>query len=177
MPWGKRLRLSVAEKFWSNVDKTPGQGPAGDCWQWTGARRGSRVSKQSSTYYGGMHVGSKVMLAHRISYELAYGSIPTGLGVLHRCDNPACVRPSHLWAGNHLSNVRDAWSKGRGYIPRNPARGEASGSAKLTEEKVRSLRELHATGKYTFVLLGKRFNVTPPTAEAAIKRRTWGHIQ
>jgi hypothetical protein len=91
------------ERFWSKVRRHPT-----DCWEW----QGYRMNKG----YGSVHVkpgrGGKV-LAHRLAYEFANG--PVGdFYVLHKCDNPACVRPSHLFLGNQQDNIRDMHAKGRG---------------------------------------------------------------
>ena len=79
-------------RFWSKVDKSPGQGPKGDCWEWQGAK--------TDRGYGRIKDGKRMTLAHRLSFVMAYGALPHvpghhGACVLHRCDNPACVRPEH----------------------------------------------------------------------------------
>jgi hypothetical protein len=88
-----------AAPFWSRVDTS------GDCWEWQGAR----VSKG----YGSLAIEGRAATAHRRSWELTYGPIPTGMHVLHRCDNPPCVRPDHLWLGTNTENVYDSMAKGR----------------------------------------------------------------
>lgn len=93
----------LAKRFWPKVEKTE------HCWTWSGAknRRG----------YGWLHNGSrttrKPMRAHRASWEIHFGKIPDGLWVLHRCDNPPCVRPDHLFLGTRTDNMRDCAAKGR----------------------------------------------------------------
>lgn len=97
-----------AVKFWSKVDKKIS--PIG-CWLWTGA-----VNKKG---YGDFYLqrGKRIhVMAHRLSYEMSFGAIPHGLLACHRCDNPPCINPSHLFLGTHLDNVRDAVSKGRRQI-------------------------------------------------------------
>lgn len=76
-----------------------------DCWEWVGA-----VNNKG---YGYIHAKVGRFLAHRVSYELEYGPIPEGMCVLHKCDNPRCVRPSHLFLGTIADNNRDMMAKGR----------------------------------------------------------------
>lgn len=92
------------ERFWSLVNKEPGLGPDGDCWEWGG----SKVKG-----YGSFSHNSRTIQAHRFIWQLINGPIDDGFNVLHRCDNPACVRPSHLFLGTQGDNVRDCIRKGR----------------------------------------------------------------
>lgn len=75
------------------------------CWIWTGLLQKSG--------YGVIKRKQKAVRAHRAAYELYVGPIPTGLHVLHRCDNPPCVNPQHLFLGTHVDNMRDMEKKGR----------------------------------------------------------------
>lgn len=75
------------------------------CWLWKRARMGEG--------YGILKLKGVVCYAHRVVYELFHGRIPNGGLILHRCDTPACVRPSHLYAGDYSANMRDAWARGR----------------------------------------------------------------
>jgi hypothetical protein len=86
-------------KFWAKVRKAAG------CWEW--------IADRTAKGYGRKRWGSRVVLAHRLSWELANGPIPAGLSVCHHCDNPPCVRPSHLFLGTARENVRDMVQKGR----------------------------------------------------------------
>lgn len=87
------------ERFWSRVEKGP------DCWVWTGPR-GQRG-------YGQINVGGRTLRVHRVSWAMHHGD-PGELFVCHKCDNPPCVRPDHLFIGTHTDNMRDKISKGRG---------------------------------------------------------------
>src|SRR5215472_3524235 len=134
---GKRgQRGPAVERFWAAVTKTDG------CWiyQHVG-RRG----------YGKILVSGRHMRAHRFSWELHLGPIPDGMIVCHHCDNPACVRPDHLFVGTHANNTADKMQKGRHVVPivLNRARGERHHMTTITARDVRRIRKLYATGKYS----------------------------
>jgi hypothetical protein len=100
----KKPRGSLAERFWAKVQRGTG------CWEWTGA------VLNRAWPYGVIQRGQRgegTIVASRLSWELANGPISDGLWVLHRCDNPRCVRPSHLFLGTDSDNKRDMIAKGR----------------------------------------------------------------
>jgi len=94
------LTQSDIERFWSKVNKTE------SCWNWTAGIRGK-------CGYGAFRLNGRTISAHRISYEVEYGKIPDNSCVLHKCDNRICVRPSHLFLGTLLDNIKDMDNKGR----------------------------------------------------------------
>jgi len=144
---------------WVEVLVRPDLGP---CWEWRGDRdrRGyGRVSVQ----------GRKMRFAHRIAFR-EYVSDPAGLLVCHRCDNPPCVRPDHLFLGSQLDNMGDAAAKGRS------ARGESQGGHILTEDEVRSIRARYAPHKVTARMLAADYGVSPGTIRAVVSGRSWRHL-
>ena len=99
----------LEDRFWSKVLKTE------SCWLWKGATQGTGYGRIAR---GKRNEFPKPELAHRMSWELHNGPIPKGLIVLHRCDNPPCVKPSHLFVGTPKDNSDDKCSKGRQYVPK-----------------------------------------------------------
>jgi len=175
------------DHFWSKVHKTDG------CWLWTAGK--------FSTGYGQCHVRLWPMYAHRISWMISnQRNIPYGLFVLHRCDNPPCVNPDHLFLGTQLDNRRDSVAKGRtakgerhgtrtkpesvhrgdNHIfrlhPERHARGQNTPRCKLTETIVREIRCKHETGTISCAQLGRDYGVTKQSILALIHRRTWSYI-
>ena len=108
---------------------------------------------------------------HRVAYALAIGPIPVGLLVCHRCDNPACFRPIHLFLGTPLENSKDMVSKGRQAYPK----GEGHVISKLTDSQVLEIRRLHAEG-HGFSELGRKFSVSHVTIIYIAKRKIWKHL-
>lgn len=92
---------SFEERFEANFEKADG------CWEWTGTR--------VEFGYGQIIRDGRRLRAHRVAYEIAYGPIPDGLVVRHKCDNPPCVRPDHLELGTRADNNQDRENRGRGY--------------------------------------------------------------
>ena len=144
-----------ADVFWQKVEKTD------TCWRWTGA--------VNTHGYGQTSLGGRQTGAHRLAWRFTYGPIPPGLSVLHRCDNPPCVRPDHLFLGTVTDNAVDMMAKGRGRV------GSRHGKAKLTEEIVREMRRRHAMGE-RYVSLAAAFGVTPENVSTVCRRLTWTHV-
>ena len=154
----------IWERFWEKVHKLPGDG----CWLWTGAR-----SRHGG--YGIVSYKLKPHRAHALSWEFANGTKPTGMVICHKCDNPPCVRPSHLMLGTHRDNIRDMAAKGRQGLHRNPERairGTRHHNAKLTDELVREIR----TSSESAYALAKRLGVSEPTIARVRQRVTWRHV-
>lgn len=156
-----RLQYTPNEitRFWSKVSKDD------TCWLWVST---------TTRGYGRMSVGGsggRMVRAHRMSYELAHGAIPEGMNVCHRCDNPRCVNPSHLFLGTQHDNMRDMVAKGRA----TKGCGEHVGTAKLTATEVVSIRSLAAQGA-TFAEIGRRYSVSKTMVRLIVRRQFWQHI-
>ncbi len=157
------IAMSVIDRFYERVDRS------GDCWVWTG-----RVLANG---YGVLPIfdatrrrrGSPDRLAHRIAYELAFDVDPGELFVCHKCDNPACVRPSHLFLGTNKDNVADCRRKDR------DIQGERSRIAKVTDDKVRVMREEFKAGT-TQTALANRFGVSISLVNGIVHGRRWRHV-
>lgn len=164
---GERRIKSLEERLWEKVDKTPGLGPNGDCWEWRGFVH--------PTGYGQMarDASGRNINTNRAAYLVTKGDIPDGLWILHTCDNRLCCNPDHLWAGTPKENTHDMIAKGRRRGPSEVARGEDITLSKLTEEMVRAMR---AEPPMTFKALGEKYGVSAGTANKVILRQTWKHI-
>lgn len=162
-----KLSHSDLERLWAKVDRRSPE----KCWEWKAGKCGNGYG---TIWMGTRRQGGKVY-AHRLTYELSHGQIPEGLFVLHRCDNPSCVNPSHLFVGTAGDNIRDAYSKGRRKGPRRF--GEANHSAKLTDQAVREIRRLWSSGAFSKQAdLVRYLGIPQPTVSRVLLRRSWTHI-
>lgn len=179
------FRATVLERFEKSIMPVTECG----CWIWMKALCGDR--------YGSIRVNSKLEKAHRVSWELFKGEIPSGLHVLHTCDIPACVNPEHLFLGTPLDNARDKESKGRGNQPtglRNgrhtkpertcrgddhPARkypgtrvGSGNGRSILTDDDIIAIRSSPLPTRE----LKELYGVTKHHINRIRARKCWTHI-
>lgn len=125
---------SLAERFWSKVDRRGDD----ECWPWLAAR--------GHAGHGNFWLNGTYTSAHRVAWALTFGPIPDELWALHRCDNPPCCNPAHLFLGDAAANNRDCRMKGRARNGSRPPRGSASPRARLTENDVISIRSAAASG-------------------------------
>jgi HNH endonuclease/NUMOD3 motif len=205
MPWPKgrkrseetRRKMSETQQRRSRIDpltrllrSTEKHDGSDGCWVWTGAK--------NQNGYGNFFLDGQIMKAHRASYQLHLGCIPEGLQVLHRCDNPSCIRPDHLFLGTPDDNMKDASSKGRlkgstGYRHSKQVREKISNAlagkpksekakaaykaskreaSPLSSAHVSQLKELREKG-WSFRALAGKFGVSATTAFNICKGRTW----
>lgn len=160
----------LIKRFWAKVDKS------GDCWVWTASRRHKGYGAFAYTIDGKIHHDR----AHRFSYEIHNGPIPVGMFVLHRCDNPACVNPSHLFLGTAKDNVDDMMSKGRHvpggtYGPGSYRRGVAHHASRLNEEIVRNIRDDRDSGM-SISRIAAKHGIALGHAHRIITRKSWSHV-
>lgn len=146
------------EKFWAKVEKTD------DCWLWTG-----------STNYAGYGVfypqKHRSILAHRRAYAQTYGKLSDDVCVLHKCDNPPCVNPDHLFAGTRGDNIMDMVSKGRN----RHLKGIHHPHAKLNPDIVRDMRIFY-DGGFSYRDIGEMLGLHHSTVARIINKETWRHV-
>src|ERR1700686_397720 len=154
--------MTERERYWAKVKKA---GPD-ECWLWTASRysfgygcfRLSRVKKNCA--------------AHLYSFALYYGGIPDGMHVLHKCDNPPCVNPAHLFPGTDADNATDRTNKGR---TKNPSyKGIAHPRNKLSEQDIREIRRL--AGEVTQRYLGLYYGVSQAQISHIVTKKLWNHL-
>ena len=171
---GVKLRLndiknadSFINRFWKKVIKTKSD----DCWEWT--------AYKNKKGYGQLGLGSRgegTILAHRASYLIHNKSLCTNLMVLHKCDNPSCVNPEHLYQGTASDNTKDMIKRNRsvfgGY---NPASGEKNSNSKLTGNQIKNIRKeiRHMSCRQ----LGKKYGVAHSTIARIIRGETWNNFR
>ena len=165
---GHRINDTAQKAFWNHV----AIGTPGECWIWQGHKL--------STGYGSTRFQGKRYNTHRLSWILHYGPIPDDLWVLHKCDNPSCVNPAHLFLGTPKDNTQDMVNKGRrgsgGFYKGHPfAQGEAHHSATVNEAIVHDIRERFAQGQRVNAI-AKEIGVSYATVWFIAHRKSWRHI-
>jgi len=157
----KNMTKSFEERVWEKVDIPHG---GFGCWEWDASR--------TSQGYGRFSLDKKMVLVHRLIYEMVNGPIPDGLCVCHHCDNPPCVNPSHLFIGTNADNVRDRDEKGR----TSSRKGSDNTQAKLTEGNVKDIRTRLTEGETT-ASVARMFGVSQRNIRKIGNHKVWTHVQ
>jgi len=173
--WNNDGHKSPLERFQANVLLGNRES---DCWQWIG--------KKDRKGYGNFSFNGVDYRAHRFSYAHFVGEIPADKPqVLHKCDNPSCANPQHLFVGTAADNVADMVAKGRqpkgathGFSkhPESIPNGEKNGRALLTEQDVLKIREMAKHKSMSRTEMAVFYSVSRETINAIITRRNWSHV-
>lgn len=159
-------KIPIEERFWKKVIKKT----TFECWEWNAAK--------NPNGYGLIGLGSKkdgLIKAHRASWIIKFGNIPNNMCVLHKCDNPKCVNPEHLFLGNQLDNVCDCISKKRHSQP--PVRfGEKNNKSKLSKADVIEIKKIFNSSNISQRKFAKKYNVSHGTIGAILRNKTWKEV-
>ncbi len=149
-----RHKKPLLERFYEKVNKT------NTCWLWTGARI-------EGMGYGILRRGTRnegTILAHRLSWELSYGFIPKKMQVCHKCDNPICINPDHLFLGTQYDNIQDMISK---------SRDNTNGRRKLSQHNIDNIRGKYLTGHYSLRSLAEIYGVGHKQIHRIVTFENW----
>lgn len=149
--------------FWKRTERDPATG----CLRWTGPVDWDGYGLAA------MRLGNpkRMFRAHRVAWHLRHGAAAGKLLVCHRCDNPPCIEPTHLFLGDAKVNFHDCLAKGR-YTPK----GTGNAAAKLTELEVIRVRERWASGEWTQRAIANDFGLTQTSVSGIVLRKTWKHV-
>lgn len=151
--------------------------PENQCHEWT--------ASLDHKGYGQFRFGARIMKAHRFSWMMANQQDPGSLFVCHRCDNPKCVNPEHLFLGTHSDNMKDMHSKGRApaqtgawrdVCPESVLRGEDAPNVKIAESVVRAILDSPDTGWGCRARLAKQHGITPQHVGRILAGKAWAHV-
>lgn len=156
----KYNNIYLEERFWEKVDKKGED----ECWIWKGA-----TNMKGDRGYGVINIDGKMALSHRVSWSILNGNIPEDKCVLHRCDNPKCVNPYHLWIGTAKDNGIDCSNKGR----KPSFAGELCGNSILTWVEVNGIREEYKNGNTTQLSLARKYGISKSEIYSILKNERW----
>jgi hypothetical protein len=163
-------RIPTIVRYLSKVDQSGGPEA---CWPWTGAKDQDGYGIFWDGTYRDNGAGRYVRVT-RWTYEQFIGPIPDRLNLCHRCDNPPCVNPAHLFTGSHADNHADREAKGRG--GQWMTRGESHVNHKLTDGMVRTIRQWASEG-ISQSQLAREFGVSNQLISKIVRRKAWAHVQ
>lgn len=149
-------------KFWNKIRLIGASDD--DCHEWTRAA--------TLLGYGVVRMEGRNFFAHRVAFFLSYGPFPNALKVCHKCDNPKCCRPDHLFLGTQADNLHDMFRKDR----RPSAKGMGTAAAKLTDHQVREIRTRYSAGGHTHRSLAKEYGICHSAIYGIVNRIYWPHI-
>lgn len=154
--------LTLRQRFLKYVEGKPDFRKKSKCWEWIGYK--------DPNGYGRLNIDNRPIPAHRLAWELFIGPIPENMNVLHKCDNPSCVRQSHLFLGSQSDNAVDMHLKKRARF--GVSLGEAHGCHKLTEKQILDIRSSNKSG----VVLAKKYNISTTNISDIRNYKIWKHI-
>lgn len=149
------MKVSLKRRFWSRVKKTT------KCWEWQGGKFWDG--------YPAIWINGRNERGNRIAFQIQNGPLPSNLDALHKCDNPGCVRGSHLFAGTRAENCVDMGRKGRA------EKGSKRWNARLSESAIVQIFKLRRRGRL-YREIAKHFDVHPVTIGDVIRGTTWRHV-
>lgn len=155
----KSRKRDLFERLWEKVDVKA----ESECWEY-------KEYRNQDGYGVITTVGDKKILTHRVAFMSKNGIIPDGMRILHKCDNPPCCNPNHLFLGTQADNVRDMHQKGRA----TKVQGEKSHKAKLTNEEVLEIRATYNGGNR--MGLSKKYKVHHNTIMWIVTNKSWKHL-
>lgn len=158
-------KIPLEERFFRHVSKSNHS----SCHIWIGNRFNTGYGSFGFTDSNNKKRRWKPYLAHRIAYEIAYGKFDKNLEVCHRCDNPLCVNPDHLFLGSHSDNMNDAAVKKRMQY------GESRHNNKLKESDIILIHQFYKEGK-TQKQISDMFHVSQSVICRILNYKTWKHI-
>jgi len=151
-------KTPAEERFWRYVEKIPFHA----CWEWVGGK--------NIFGYGRFNVDGKMQSAHRFSYGLRNPDFDRSLNICHRCDNPGCVNPDHLFAATQKENIADRDRKGR----RKMSYGDRHYRSKITSDQAKEIKALKGKMKQTDI--AKKFGINRSNVARIISGKYWKHI-
>ncbi len=160
------MKTWTTEQLYEQSTTEPNTG----CWLWT--RGVAAKMGYASVYVGRSRTGGRNAGGHRLAWAALHGAVPAGMCVCHRCDQPSCVNPDHLFLGSHRDNTRDMIRKGRKPV----LCGEKSPTAVRTESTVREVLRSHRGGEGP-TSIARRMGMTLHAAKALIYGRKWRRVR